>query len=133
MPIKLPITTDAVAHWLLVLSILYVLLRCGVAYLRNSRIMFEYSIVSDAVCFSGSVLLALGIWYHPVMIAIGDLTAFLIVASLGGLVVTVRALMEEGGGVPRAVPAKPQRLDDVLPDNVVAAIVKVVRDADREQ
>jgi uncharacterized membrane protein len=92
----LPVTTNGVWGWFLVISLVYMLARKCVARLRESPSPALMECVLDAATFAGSSLLLVGILNPPTLQALGDTTAFLVVGGLGGFVYTGDRLLSEG-------------------------------------
>lgn len=91
-----PSTSGDVARWLLALTILYLVARLGIGLLRKSSVSLNIGFISDGVLFSGSALILAGVWWPATMEAIGDLTAYLILAGIGGVTASLGAAFREG-------------------------------------
>jgi hypothetical protein len=87
-----PVTPQAVGQWLLVLSILYWICKEIIISVRGHRSNSDFGIMADAGTFATSLLLVYGLWDEDVLKAIGDIKLFLVIAGLGSLRYTLKAL-----------------------------------------
>lgn len=133
MTISPPTTAEQVSKWILVLSVCYIGVRMLFAWRRKSSVDVGIAIISDALLFAGSVLVILGIWYHAVLLAIGDLTVYLVMAGLAGISVTLRSAWREGLPPPSKETSASAGIESLLSEDVVAKIVAVVRSADQAE
>ncbi len=90
-----PETTAGVRPWFIVMSVIYLLVRKSLALPRGHAAPTDMARLSDAATFAGSVLLLVGIVDAGTLRAIGDATAFLIIAGVGGVFYSGEQLLEE--------------------------------------
>jgi hypothetical protein len=83
-------------------------------------------LVADAILFSGSVLLLIGVWWPQTLAALGDLTPYLVLAGLAGVGVTAGAAFR--GGKTSVAGPEVERLTNILSDARVIELVKQLDD-----
>ena len=91
----LPATEEALFLWLLILSVLYLGAAYYFQYRKDKGIgdeRFALPRIFDAITFSGSLMLLLGMAVPRVLQAIGSTKLFLLTAGLAGLVYGLHAL-----------------------------------------
>jgi hypothetical protein len=99
----IPASAQQAGRWIFVLSLAYILTRKFVGWLRGASGPTGIALLGDAIFFSSSVMVLMGVWWPNVMAAIGDLTIYLVLAGLGGLFYTLEAIPKEGRR-PDAIP-----------------------------
>jgi len=92
-----PETTEHVYAWFLTLFIAYMLLRKAVVRIRGGRPRTTMARLSDGGTFAGSLLLLIGVIHPATLKALGDTTAFLTMAGVGGLFYACEQLAEDTG------------------------------------
>ena len=83
--------------WFLALVALYAFGRKAVAGLHGHPAATNMARLSDATTFAGSLLLLAGLVHPATLKAVGDTTAFLAIAGIGGLFYSAEQLLSDRG------------------------------------
>lgn len=123
--LQVPSTSLDIARWFLVLTAAYTTFRLITCFCRKAPLSISSGFVSDALLFSGSILLLIGVWSPETMKALGDPTPYLVLAGFAGLGVSLGAAFREGSH-PNVNEKDARKLNAVLTDSRVKALLKEI-------
>lgn len=123
--IQAPATSLDIARWFLVLTAAYTAFRMITCFFRRTPLSASSGFVSDALLFSGSTLLLIGVWSPETMKALGNQTPYLVLAGFAGLGVSLGAAFRERGH-PNVSEKSARKLNSFLTDSRVKSLLKEI-------